>query len=81
MIDNGCLFWGALVIFLKGIHKSASLKPHIFGCSHCEITEDSPRREKSTDFTTYLQKLKLEKKLKRRLQKLKNEEKLKNDNI
>jgi hypothetical protein len=65
MIDNGCLFWGALVIFLKGIlHKSASLKTLQLRCSRCEITEDSPREEKSTDFTTHLQNLKVQKKLK-----------------
>jgi hypothetical protein len=66
MIDNGSLFWGALVIFLKGrLHKkSASLKTSHLRCSHCKNTEESPYEEKSTDSTTYLQKMKVQKNLK-----------------
>jgi hypothetical protein len=65
MIDYDDPFWGALVIFLKGIlHKSASLKTSHLRCSCCEITKDSLREEKIMDSTTYLQKLNVQKKLK-----------------
>jgi hypothetical protein len=59
------VFLGALIILLKGIlHKSASLKTSHLKCFHCKITEDSPHEEKSMDSTTYLQKMKVQQKLK-----------------